>query len=64
MALNDGSYVNKVKISSWVTFFFHFVCKAQNAEWSLIHNGRLKTEGITDDYLEWRNLQVFIGFEL
>jgi len=55
-------HVKKVKMSSWVTFF-HFICKAQSAEWSLIHNGTLKTEGM-NDYLEWRNLQVFIELEL
>lgn len=36
--------VSKVKTSSWVTLFFHFICKAQSAEWTLVHNGGLMME--------------------
>lgn len=49
-------------MSSWLTFVFHFICEARSAEWRLIHNGRLKAEGMTD-YLGWRNLQVFVELE-
>lgn len=66
MALHDSllcSCVQKVKMPGWVTFLFHFIYKAQSAGWSLIHSGNLKAEVMTD-YLEWRNVQVFIELEL